>query len=83
VTIYGPGILTGAAFPFHSPNFTWSLINLDKGLNHSVSDLVMVDPPQFYLRGQVEYVGMTASLCQSLSSLIPSFLSRLRRQYEN
>lgn len=35
VQISGRGVLSGERFKFHDPNFTWALVNLDKGTSYS------------------------------------------------
>lgn len=50
VHISGRGVLSGEMFAFHSPNFTWSLVNMDKGAGHSIQGIILVDPPQYYFR---------------------------------
>lgn len=58
VSITGRGVISGELFPFHSPNFTWSLINMDKGIGHSIDGVILVDPPQFYFRAYAPNVRM-------------------------
>jgi hypothetical protein len=49
VVFSGRGVISGEAFPWHSPLFTWALVNIDLGVGNVVDGLTLVDSPEFYL----------------------------------
>lgn len=49
VRITGRGVISGEDFPWHSPAFTWGLLNIDGGRNHVLDGLTLVDSPMFYI----------------------------------
>ncbi|XP_064614640.1 dextranase-like [Liolophura sinensis] len=55
VNITGRGIMSGAIYPFHDNRFVWGLVNMDKGSNHLLEGVTLVDSPQFFYRGQSSF----------------------------
>lgn len=57
------GVLAGTPYPFHSPNFSWALVNMevnmDKGEGHFVHGVTLVDPPQYYFRSYADSVSVS------------------------
>jgi len=49
VIISGRGVASGEQFPWHSPLFSWALINVDAGTMNIVDGLVLVDSPEFHV----------------------------------
>jgi hypothetical protein len=49
VIFSGRGVITGEQFPWHSPLFTWALVNIDAGTQNVVDGLTLVDSPEFHL----------------------------------
>jgi hypothetical protein len=54
VLFSGRGIVTGEMFPWHSPLFTWALVNIDEGVGNTVDGLTLVDSPEFYMASYTE-----------------------------
>lgn len=50
VKIIGRGMLGGINFPPQYPLFSWGMINMDAGENHTIEGITIVDPTVFYIR---------------------------------
>lgn len=50
VKITGRGMLGGINYPPRYPLFSWGMINMDAGENHTIEGITIVDPTVFYIR---------------------------------
>ncbi|XP_050416500.1 dextranase [Patella vulgata] len=55
VTLRGRGILSTRSYKWRDEEFLWATLNFDKGDNHVVEGIVMVDPQRFFFRGLSGY----------------------------
>ncbi|KAK6172918.1 hypothetical protein SNE40_016483 [Patella caerulea] len=55
VTLRGRGILSTRSYKWHDNRFSWGMLNFDKGNNHVVEGIVMVDPEQYFFRGLCDH----------------------------
>ncbi|XP_067671980.1 dextranase-like isoform X2 [Haliotis asinina] len=48
VKVHGRGVLSGAMYKFHDPDFQWALVNMKKGDHHTLEGITVVDPEEYY-----------------------------------
>jgi len=49
VVFSGRGVISGEAFPWHSPLFEWALLNIDAGVGNVVDGITLIDSPMFHM----------------------------------
>ncbi|KAK7474565.1 hypothetical protein BaRGS_00034210 [Batillaria attramentaria] len=70
VIIHGRGVVDNTDYPWHDHRFVFGMIDMDKGHDHTLEGLTLVNSEAFYVRAQAENV--TIRNVKTLGAWIPN-----------